>query len=75
MSVRQSSWARIDLIRVFRDVLAKEHGKRTVRSSDFVRFPGDDGGQEWPMWLVQWVRAGRDVHPAGQCPHAVRSYP
>ena len=60
MSVRQSSWARIDLIRVFRDVLAKEHGKRTVRSSDFVRFPGDEVGQEWPMWLVLEIQAAHE---------------
>lgn len=60
MSVRQSSWARIDLIRVFRDVLAKEHDKRTVRSSDFARFPGDDGGQDEPMWLVLEIQAAHE---------------
>ena len=60
MSVRQSNWARIDLIDVFRDVIAKEHGKRTTRSSDFVRVPGDEVGHEEPMWLVLEIQAAHE---------------
>lgn len=61
MTGRQSNWERIDLIRVFRSALAGEHGKRDSRSSDFTRVPGDDEGQEMPMWLVLEMQAAHEA--------------